>query len=758
MAIDPPNLNYPSNKALVLDFSSAAYHQLNTIPELKMKRFPLLLLFLFIALCVGCGEEEGPVAPPVAAPSHLIAGALSPNQVLLRWTDNSVSESGFRIERAPGGATNWTRIASVGYDTTTYLDRSLSEGTSCCYRVKAYLLDRESDPTEYAEVCTPPLAPTGLTAVQDANNVLQINLTWNDTSRVETGYQLQRKRTGSQFETIDTLEADASSYQDTGLSAYTTYYYRLKALLDTIPSTWSNEANAYTRVLTPRPPSSLEATSSHTNPNQVRLTWTDNSEDELGFVIERRIPDVVEWTKIDTTQANRTSYTNTGLQTETTYQYRIYAYNEYGSSDYSNIAEETTPEGPPIAPSNLRQDAQQLAYNRVVLLWDDNSADELWFNVQRRYGSERWGDIAQVDADIDTYIDTAVAQNTIYQYRVNAENNIDASEWSNILEVTTPVGPPNPPRNLNAESMGIDQIRLTWQDASGNEDAFLIERKAEGEDEFLEYDMAAQNSVYYLDTGLEPETWFWYRVRALNIDFTSEPSNVDSAQTWSLTVFEDDFESYTVGEPPDDPAWNYGHSGSSYIEVSETNPHGSAKSVYFYDADMGNNSCHLDLSHRSVQHATLSCWLYISSQSHLGILGGDSRNILTFQLQFNDDNSFYVRSGANMYVGGDSYPVDQWFLLEITFNTNDGMYMISFNSQAVVENLYLQQGPNHPDNAIVIFMTYSDAECMGAYLDDVGIIMVVEEGGVQAPPISPVSLEGAAKVSDVEVLYIKTVR
>jgi hypothetical protein len=41
--------------------------------------------------------------------------------------------------------------------------------------------------------------------------------------------------------------------------------------------------------------------------------------------------------------ANVTSYANTGLSSNTTYRYRVRAYNASGNSSYSNIASATTP-------------------------------------------------------------------------------------------------------------------------------------------------------------------------------------------------------------------------------------------------------------------------------------------------------------------------------------------------------------------------------------------------------------------------------
>ena len=82
---------------------------------------------------------------------------------------------------------------------------------------------------------------------------------------------------------------------DTGLTASTTYYYRVCAiitskikgkLVDTY-SDYSNTASATTQsaVTIPNAPSSLTATAASSS--QINLAWTDNSTNETGFKVER---------------------------------------------------------------------------------------------------------------------------------------------------------------------------------------------------------------------------------------------------------------------------------------------------------------------------------------------------------------------------------------------------------------------------------------------------------------------------------------
>jgi hypothetical protein len=68
---------------------------------------------------------------------------------------------------------------------------------------------------------------------------------------------------------------------------------------------------------------------------QITLTWQDNSSDELGFKIERKIGQEGTYRQIATVGPNVTSYTDTGLRKGTTYYYRARAYNSSGYSPYS---------------------------------------------------------------------------------------------------------------------------------------------------------------------------------------------------------------------------------------------------------------------------------------------------------------------------------------------------------------------------------------------------------------------------------------
>lgn len=83
--------------------------------------------------------------------------------------------------------------------------------------------------------------------------------------------------------------------------------------------------------------------------------------------------------------------------------------------------------------------------------------------------------------------------------------------------------PPAAPSNLAAAVSG-SAINLTWTDNSGNETGFRIERKT-GSSSYSEVATVGANISAYSDTGLQPGTTYFYRIRSYNAPGDSGYSN-----------------------------------------------------------------------------------------------------------------------------------------------------------------------------------------------------------------------------------------
>ncbi len=175
-------------------------------------------------------------APVITAPTNLAASVISAAQINLSWTaatETGGAISSYLVERCAGaGCTTFAQIGTS--TTTTYNDTGLTGSTSYSYRVRAKDTAGNTGPysaTASATTSAPVIsAPGGLTATAASGS--QINLSW--TASTETGgtiaSYLVERCTGAactSFAQIGT--STTTTYGDTGLTASTSYSYRVRA-------------------------------------------------------------------------------------------------------------------------------------------------------------------------------------------------------------------------------------------------------------------------------------------------------------------------------------------------------------------------------------------------------------------------------------------------------------------------------------------------------------------------------------------------
>ena len=286
-----------------------------------------------------------PVLP--AAPTNLAANTVSSSQINLTWTDNANNESGFRIEQSTDG-TNFTQIATAGSNAVSFAVTGLSASTTYFYRVASFNSAGDSGFSNTASATTSapptsvPAAPSGLNATAVSSS--QINLTWTDNANNESGFRIEQSTDGTNFTQIATAGSNAVSFSVTGLSASTTYFYRVASFNSAGTSGFSNTASATTSgppAPVPAAPSGLSATA--VSRTQINLSWTDNSGDESGFRIERcKNPNCTSFVQIAEVGANVTTFADTTVNRNTSYNYRVRAFNAAGNSAYTNTANAKT--------------------------------------------------------------------------------------------------------------------------------------------------------------------------------------------------------------------------------------------------------------------------------------------------------------------------------------------------------------------------------------------------------------------------------
>lgn len=211
-------------------------------------------------------------------------------QAQLTWADNSLDETGFRVERKVGACDqegDWAPLAVTPADTTSYLSEGLNPGSTYCFRVQAFNASGEDSRWSEVDVATAaPVPPNNLVAT--AQNTTEVRLTWNDNTDGETGFGLQRcTGVDCDFTIHDRLPvaANAVSYVDSSACPGQTYRYRIDAYKT---GHWVSEFSTATGDIATapvQPPSALDTDG--VSETLTELKWIDNSSDESEFRIER---------------------------------------------------------------------------------------------------------------------------------------------------------------------------------------------------------------------------------------------------------------------------------------------------------------------------------------------------------------------------------------------------------------------------------------------------------------------------------------
>jgi hypothetical protein len=187
----------------------------------------------------------------------------------------------------------------------------------------------------YTGSSTRPAAPTNLFA-DPYSNPGNVNLTWNEYSPTETGFQLERSTDGTNFTLIASLPFNVTTVTDVPPRPGT-YFYRVRALGESAVSTYATSGPV--AVLVPEAPSNLSAVP--VSPAEADLQWLNNSFSATGFRIERSVGDPNHFVTLATVDAFTTSYQDTTAAAPNTYYYRVFATNSFGDSLPSNVAQVT---------------------------------------------------------------------------------------------------------------------------------------------------------------------------------------------------------------------------------------------------------------------------------------------------------------------------------------------------------------------------------------------------------------------------------
>jgi len=164
---------------------------------------------------------------------------------------------------------------------------------------------------------------------------------------------------------------------------------------------------------------------SQSSAGELQLAWTDNADNEQGFIIERKLGTTGTYTQIATVGANVTFYTDTNLIDGITYCYRLAAFNSAGSSAY-------TPERCAAARSAIQQITRIGIFRPGTGEWYLNKGNGTWPTCAMDpcfvFGMS--GDVPILrDYDGDGKVDVAVYRNGDWYILRSSDGGVTAIGW-----------------------------------------------------------------------------------------------------------------------------------------------------------------------------------------------------------------------------------------------------------------------------------------------------------------------------------------
>lgn len=394
-----------------------------------------------------------------------------------------------------------------------------------------------------------PTMPTGLTATATGTTSIWVSWTAPAVDRAgtpptgaATSYTLQWRRDGQAYRDRDVMNVMGMTYHHSGLTANTTYWYRVLAKNSGGMSTHTAEIEAKTLPQRLMPPGNVMAVDASTDTAEgIKISWSAVT-GATGYEIQRF---GASWGALDGTaggdsDVSETMITDsdTSLAANTTYHYRVRTVVGTGDSaaksEWSAVASGTTKHGTTTGPTLV---ATTVGTSMIRLSWGavaDATAYELeWVEGPLALDDTGFGNVRITRMDMTlggnlrNYLHSGLKSGTQYSYRMRAALPQGVySAWStvNVQPYTKPARPMLSVTTAVSTTMTLnwDAVSFTVETtgAAGHlADAtnYQVERRVSGSTAWATVTATItcpSNKCTLEDTGLTASTLYWYRVRA----------------------------------------------------------------------------------------------------------------------------------------------------------------------------------------------------------------------------------------------------
>lgn len=291
--------------------------------------------------------------------------ASTANSITVTWSAPVTSNPqppGYSLHRSSNGGATWSAnlLGSITSSATTYVDSTASSGLTFTYRLAAINAQLASaytsSGTATAYFLSDPLGAPTVTRTSTATTSLTVTGSFTANPTI-SGYNIQRALTSSPtvFTNIgsttfanSTTTGNVLSYTDTTVQPNTSYLYQIKAKnAELTTANWSASSASVLTYAVPFGPTSVSASS--VNASSVTVTWSGASVNSANtpitnYVIEYKLSSTTTYTTITGVSDGSSSYTVSGLTTDSAYDFRVLAVNSIGTSSIASaIVRTATP-------------------------------------------------------------------------------------------------------------------------------------------------------------------------------------------------------------------------------------------------------------------------------------------------------------------------------------------------------------------------------------------------------------------------------
>lgn len=446
--------------------------------------------------------------------------------VQVKWTGLSTATK-YGVYRKAKGEKNWTKIADVKANTTSYTDKNVKSGTQYTYSVKAFdkLYSTLQDKTGLTTIY---LSASAVTQPKSSTDIYPI-VRWTKVNGCK-GYAVYRKggslNDSSTWKRIATIKSPTTlSYQDkTATSTDWKYTYTVRPFNGKYYGAVKNSVD-YFYVSEPK----LKTASSVNG--GVKITWLDTNTVSKKFHIHRKAGNETKWTKIGT--STTPSFTDKNVKNGVTYTYTVRTASATNSSSYSKTGIKTTYY---VAPKLKKL---SIANNGdMTISWNSVSGAKGYY-VWRRENSSSWTRIAQIkNPKTLSYKDTTTKKSGVkYSYTVKTYNGKYTSAGASPSLATIYLSIPKASvANYYSTELG-STIKISWNSIAGA-NSYRIYRKTSTDKSWSTLADNVTDKVYY-DKTAKSGVKYYYAVRAKNGSYMSNYNSTALITALATPVLKD---------------------------------------------------------------------------------------------------------------------------------------------------------------------------------------------------------------------------